>query len=144
MGFFQVLTPGGTFLTIIGLRKIVPSRMALSVPFGLGHSLLRLYSLILSLFGVIVAHLTPNPYFWMASAASWVTESLVLSRFFNPRSKYSIFMSRYGRRSFSLTSCHMTLVISSPSSSTRVPLTRTFLKGILSPRLVLNQSILGL
>lgn len=46
--------------------------------------------------GVIVAHLIPTLWYFMASAASTVTLSSVLSRFGSPRSKYLMSKSRYG------------------------------------------------
>src|SRR4030042_2629225 len=69
MGFFQDLTAGKTFLTNIGALNTVPSRAARMVPLGLLHSCFSPYSFTLSLLGVIVAHLTPTPYCFMASAA---------------------------------------------------------------------------
>ncbi len=44
--------------------------------------------------GVIVAHLTPTPYFLIASADSIVTLSSVASRFWMERSKYLRLMDR--------------------------------------------------
>lgn len=49
----------------------------LTVPFGLRHISFRLNSLTLASSGVMVAHLTPTEYFWMASADSTVTWSFV-------------------------------------------------------------------
>ena len=60
-------------LTRMGLLKTVPSRIALMVPFGDFHMLLRLYSGILAALGVMVAHLTATPYFLVAIAESIVT-----------------------------------------------------------------------
>ncbi len=72
MGFFQVGIYGEMLFTMIGVRNTVPSRIPLIVPFGLFHISLRLYSVTLAAFGVIVAHLTPTPYFLIALAASIV------------------------------------------------------------------------
>ena len=49
----------------------------LTVPLGLLHISLSLNSLTLSSSGVMVAHLTPTEYFWMAWAESMVTWSFV-------------------------------------------------------------------
>ena len=54
---------------MIGLRNTVPSRIARIVPLGLGHAFLSLYSVTRSSFGVMVAHFTPTPCCWIASAA---------------------------------------------------------------------------
>ena len=70
----------------MGLLNTVPSKIALIVPLGLFHISFKLYSFTLSLFGVIVAHLTPTPYFLMALAASTVTLSSVSFLCFNPKS----------------------------------------------------------
>ncbi len=48
-------------------------KMARMVPFGLFHISFRLYSRIRAAFGVIVAHFTATPYFFVASAESIVT-----------------------------------------------------------------------
>src|SRR4030042_497158 len=69
IGFFQDLTAGKMFFTNMGALKTVPSSAALIVPLGLFHSCFRWYSLTRSLFGVMVAHFTPTPYFFMVSAA---------------------------------------------------------------------------
>ena len=73
IGFFHVLTTGFTLSMRIGARNTVPSRIARMVPFGLFHISVRLYSLMRWAFGVMVAHLTPTPYFLIAFAASVVT-----------------------------------------------------------------------
>ena len=86
MGFFQFFTTGLMKSTRIGALNTVPSMMARIVPFGLFHISVRLYSVILCAFGVMVAHLTPTPYFLQALAASLVIWSLVLSLSMRPRS----------------------------------------------------------
>ena len=58
---------------MIGALNTVPSNIALIVPLGLFHISFKLYSGILAAFGVIVAHLTATPYFFVASAESIVT-----------------------------------------------------------------------
>jgi len=63
----------GIFLQIIGSLNKVPLRIFLSEPLGEGHILERLNSLTLASSGVIVAHLTPTRFFWMAFAQSNVT-----------------------------------------------------------------------
>ena len=73
IGFSQVLTFGSIPFTTIGARNTVPSSMARMVPFGLFHISFKLYSVILAAFGVIVAHLTATPYFFVAFAESTVT-----------------------------------------------------------------------
>lgn len=102
---------------IMGSLKTVPLRMFLIVPLGDFHIFLRLNSVTLASSGVMVAHLMPTLHFLMASAASMVTLSSVLSLFSMPRSKYWIWRSRKGRISSSLMAFQMILVISSPSSS---------------------------
>ena len=118
IGFFQFATVGRMFEVRIGQRNTVPSRIALMVPLGLFHSCFREYSSTRSALGVMVAHLTAMPCFFVAYADSKVTLSAVASRLASPRSKYSTLISIYGARSFSLTMVHMTRVISSPSIST--------------------------
>ena len=73
-------------LTMIGARNTVPSRIALIVPFGDFHISFKLYSVIRCAFGVIVAHFTATPYFFVAFALSIVIWSLVSLRFTRPRS----------------------------------------------------------
>ena len=73
-------------LTMIGARNTVPSRIALIVPLGLLYIALRSYSVILAALGVIVAHFTATPYFFVASAESTVTLSSVSLRCLRPRS----------------------------------------------------------
>src|SRR5712671_6210524 len=118
IGLVQPGTSRGTFLQMIGSRKITPPRMLRMVPFGDFHISFRPNSFTRASSGVIVAHLTPTPTFLMALAASTVTWSLVLSRYSIPRSKYIRLMSRNGLMSLSLMYCQMIRVISSPSSST--------------------------
>ena len=72
-GFVQCGTSRGTFLQMIGSRKIVPSRMLRIVPLGDFHICLRLNSLTRASSGVIVAHLTATPYCLVAFAESIVT-----------------------------------------------------------------------
>src|SRR6201996_4837264 len=118
MGLFQPGTSRGTFLQMIGSRKMHPPRILRMVPFGDFHISFRLNSFTRASSGVMVAHLTPTPTFLMALAASTVTWSLVLSRYSIPRSKYIRLTSRNGLISLSLMYCQMIRVISSPSSST--------------------------
>lgn len=63
----------------IGSRKTVPPKMFLKVPLGDNHIFFKLNSFTLASSGVMVAHLTPTPYFKIASAASVVTLSSVSS-----------------------------------------------------------------
>src|ERR1700722_18487223 len=118
IGLVQPGTSRGTFLQMIGSRKITPPRMLRMVPFGDFHISFRPNSFTRASSGVMVAHLTPTPTFLMALAASTVTWSLVLSRYSIPRSKYIKLISRNGVISLSLMYCQMIRVISSPSSST--------------------------
>ena len=62
IGWVQFGTRRGTFLQMIGSRKIVPSRMLRIVPFGDFHICFRPNSLTRASSGVMVAHLTPTPY----------------------------------------------------------------------------------
>ncbi len=78
----------GTFWQMMGSRKMVPSRMLRMVPLGLFHICFRPNSLTRASSGVMVAHLTATPYFFVALAESIVTWSLVSSRCSTPRSKY--------------------------------------------------------
>src|SRR5436190_11810946 len=118
IGLVQPGTRRGTFLQMIGSRKMQPPRMLRMVPFGDFHISFRPNSFTRASSGVMVAHLTPTPTFLMALAASIVTCSLDLSRYSIPRSKYIRFTSRKGLISLSLMYCQMIRVISSPSSST--------------------------
>ena len=86
IGWVQPGTRRGTFLQMIGSRKITPPRMLRMVPLGELHIFLRLNSFTRASSGVMVAHLTPTPSFLIALAASMVTWSLVSSRFSTPRS----------------------------------------------------------
>ena len=70
----------GTLRQMIGSRKIVPSRMLRIVPFGDRHICFRPNSLTRASSGVIVAHFTATPYFFVASAESMVIWSSVWSR----------------------------------------------------------------
>src|SRR5215207_9877733 len=118
IGLVQPGTRRGTFLQMIGSRKMTPPRMLRMVPLGDFHISFRPNSFTRASSGVMVAHLTPTPTFLMALAASTVTWSLVLSRYSIPRSKYIRLTSRNGLISLSLMYCQMIRVISSPSSST--------------------------
>ena len=73
IGFFQFLTHGSIPFTTIGARNTVPSNIARIVPFGLFHISFKLYSVIRAAFGVMVAHFTATPYFFVAFAESTVT-----------------------------------------------------------------------
>ena len=74
MGFFQFLTTGLMASMQMGVRNTVPSRMERMVPLGLFHiSVSWGYSSIRCLLGVMVAHFTATPYFFVAFAASTVT-----------------------------------------------------------------------
>ena len=86
IGFVHVGIYGVIPSTMIGARNTVPSRIALIVPLGDFHISLRLYSGILAAFGVIVAHFTATPYFFVASADSTVTLSSVSFLCSSPRS----------------------------------------------------------
>src|SRR6188472_342671 len=132
IGFDQPGTSRGTFLQMMGSRKITPPRMLRMVPFGDFHISFRPNSFTRASSGVMVAHLTPTPTFLMALAASTVTWSLVLSRYSIPRSKYIKLTSRNGLISLSLMYCQMIRVISSPSSSTTGLVTLIFAIGELS------------
>src|SRR5579872_2817077 len=129
IGLVQPGTRRGTFLQMIGSRKMQPPRMLRMVPFGDFHISFRPNSFTRASSGVMVAHLTPTPTFLMAFAASIVTWSLVLSRYSIPRSKYIRLMSRNGWISLSLMYCQMIRVISSPSSSTTGLVTLIFAMG---------------
>ncbi len=85
-GLSQCGTMRGTFLQMIGSRKIVPSRMLRMVPLGLRHICLSPNSLTRPSSGVMVAHLTATPYSLVALAESMVIWSLVSSRFWTDRS----------------------------------------------------------
>ncbi len=69
IGLFQPGTRRGMFEMMIGSRKMTPPRMLRIVPFGLFHIFLRPNSSTRASSGVMVAHLTPTPCFWMAWAA---------------------------------------------------------------------------
>jgi len=73
MGLVQLVTSRGTFLQMIGSRKMVPPMMLRMVPFGDLHISLSLNSATRASSGVMVAHLTPTPYCLTALAASTVT-----------------------------------------------------------------------
>ena len=77
MGLVQPGTSRGTFLQMIGSRKMTPPRMLRIVPFGDFHIFLSPNSFTRASSGVMVAHLTPTPQAWMACAASIVTWSSV-------------------------------------------------------------------
>ena len=86
IGWVQPGTRRGTFLQMIGSRKITPPRMLRIVPFGDFHIFLRPNSSTRASSGVMVAHLTPTPYCLIALAASMVIWSSVRSRSSIPRS----------------------------------------------------------
>ena len=86
IGFVQPGTSRGTFLQMIGWRKITPPRMLRIVPFGDFHICFRPNSSTRASSGVIVAHFTPTPYSLIAFAASTVIWSPVRSRSSMPRS----------------------------------------------------------
>ena len=86
IGLVQPGTSRGTFLQMIGSRKITPPRMLRMVPLGERHISLRLNSFTRPSSGVMVAHLTATPTFLVISAASMVIWSLVSSRFSTLRS----------------------------------------------------------
>jgi hypothetical protein len=81
IGFVQPGTRRGTFLQMIGSRKITPPRMLRIVPLGERYMRFRPNSSTRASSGVIVAHFTPTPCFLMALAASMVIWSSVSSRF---------------------------------------------------------------
>ena len=86
IGWVQPGTRRGTFLAMMGSRKITPPRMLRMVPLGERHISFSLNSSTRASSGVIVAHFTPTPTDLIASAASIVTWSLVASRFSTERS----------------------------------------------------------
>ena len=61
IGCVQPGTRRGTFLQMIGSRKIVPPRMLRMVPFGERHISLRPNSFTRPSSGVMVAHFTATP-----------------------------------------------------------------------------------
>src|SRR5438552_13127185 len=73
MGAVQPGTSRGTFWQMIGSRKMVPPTMLRIVPLGDFHIFLSLNSTTRASSGVMVAHLMPTPYSWIALAASTVT-----------------------------------------------------------------------
>ncbi len=87
IGLVQPGTRRGTFLQMIGSRKITPPRMLRMVPLGDFHICLRPNSFTRPSSGVMVAHFTATPCFLVASAASMVIWSSVSSRFSTERSK---------------------------------------------------------
>ena len=86
IGLVQPGTSRGMFEMMIGSRKITPPRMLRIVPFGERHIFFRPNSSTRASSGVMVAHLTPTPCFWIACAASMVIWSSVSSRLSMPRS----------------------------------------------------------
>ena len=80
IGWVQPGTSRGTFLQMIGSRKITPPRMLRMVPLGDFHMSFRPNSFTRASSGVMVAHLTATPYFSVALAASMVIWSSVASR----------------------------------------------------------------
>lgn len=118
IGSFQEFTKGGMFLHRMGSLKTVPPRVFLMVPLGDLYIFLRSNSFTRSASGVIVAHLTPTPYSFMAAAASVVIASFVESLCWMLKSYVLRDNSKKGRRSFPFTFSHRTAAISSPRSST--------------------------
>ena len=86
IGWVQPGTRRGTFLQMIGSRKIMPPRMLRIVPFGDRHIFLRLNSFTRPSSGVMVAHFTATPTSRVLLAASMVIWSSVSSRFWTLRS----------------------------------------------------------
>ena len=86
IGWVQLGTSRGMLEMMIGSRKMTPPRMLRIVPFGDRYIRFRPNSSTRASSGVIVAHLTPTPYFLIAFAASTVIWSSVLSRDSMPRS----------------------------------------------------------
>ena len=86
IGWVQPGTRRGTFLQMIGSRKITPPRMLRMVPLGERHIFLRLNSFTRPSSGVMVAHFTATPTSLVLLAASMVIWSSVSSRFWTPRS----------------------------------------------------------
>ena len=86
IGLVQPGTNLGTLCTTIGSRNTTPPRMLRIVPLGERHIRLSPNSATRASSGVIVAHLTPTPYFLIAYAASTVTWSSVSSRWVTDRS----------------------------------------------------------
>ena len=87
-GTIRAILDGTVFRApiIIGALNTVPSKIDLIVPLGLFHISDKLYSSTLCLLGVIVAHLTATPYFFVALAESIVIWSLVFSLISKPKS----------------------------------------------------------
>src|SRR5260370_42407703 len=102
IGLVQPGTRRGTFLQMIGSRKITPPRMLRMVPFGDFHISFRPNSFTRASSGVMVAHLTPTPTFLMALAAATVTWSLVLSLYALPIANDIRLRLIHGRISFSV------------------------------------------
>ena len=73
IGLVQPGTSRGMFEMMIGSRKMTPPRMFRMVPLGDFHIFFRPNSSTLASSGVMVAHFTPTPYFWIAWAESIVT-----------------------------------------------------------------------
>ena len=73
IGFVQPGTSRGMFEMMIGSRKMTPPRMFRMVPLGDFHIFFRPNSSTRASSGVMVAHFTPTPYFWIARAESIVT-----------------------------------------------------------------------
>ena len=73
IGLVQPGTSRGMFEMMIGSRKMTPPRMFRMVPLGDFHIFFRPNSATRASSGVMVAHFTPTPYFWIARAESIVT-----------------------------------------------------------------------
>lgn len=86
MGFSQLFTAGLMEGMVMGALNTVPSRMERMVPLGLLHISWSLYSSMRLALGVMVAHFTATPYFFVASAESIVIWSRVSSRLGSPKS----------------------------------------------------------
>ena len=93
-GSVQEGTSFGIFLQIIGSLKTVPPIIFRIVPLGERHIFFKPNSSTLPSSGVMVAHLIPTPFFFMALAHAMVIWSEVLSLLLIPKSKYSIFKSK--------------------------------------------------
>ena len=73
IGLVQPGTSRGMFEMMIGSRKMTPPRIFRMVPLGDFQIFYRPNSSTLASSGVMVAHFTPTPYFWIAWAESIVT-----------------------------------------------------------------------
>ena len=78
IGLVQPGTRRGTFLQMIGSRKMTPPRMLRMVPFGDFHISFSLNSFTRGSSGVMVAHFTPTPY--LLDGVGRVDRHLVVGR----------------------------------------------------------------